>query len=99
MTFLSVSALQDPQIKPAGVRVAELSALPCSSVFFCCCLELLLLEAGLKQARSPDLVILPRSKAEDLCLRGVCASAGLTYVSRRRSGARLPRQSRAQGRK
>lgn len=88
VTFLSPSAPQDPQINSAGVRVAELSALPPSSVFSWRCSQLLLLEAGLRQAPSPDLVILPRSKARDLCLGRVCASAGLTCVSRRRPRSR-----------
>lgn len=87
MTFVSVCAPQDPQINSAGVRVAELCALPCSSFFSWCFSELLLLEAGLRQAPSPDLVVLPRSKAADLCLAGVCALAGLTCVSRERGTA------------
>lgn len=81
VTFVPLCAQQDPQMEPAGGRVAELSALPRSSVFLWCCSELLLLG----QAPSPDLVILPGSKAADLCLGAVCASAGLTRV---RAGSR-----------
>lgn len=70
-----MSAPQELQIESAGVLIAEL-LLCLFQAFLLLCSELLLLEAGLGQAPRPDLVILPGSRAADLCLGSVGASAG-----------------------